>query len=199
MGAVVGGVVGAATGLSTGAAATVFIPGVGPVIGIGLAAMALLGLTGAVAGAAVGGVLENSLAEGLPKDELFVYEDALRQGRSVVIALAGDPKLADRVREVLSLAGAEEVDAARDRWWIGLRDAEQEHYRAAAGEFATDEALYRRGFEAALRPEARGKSWKQAQGAPRGRDTAEAGTPAFRRGYDRGRAYQERLVEAERR
>ena len=28
--------------------------------------------------------------EGLPEDEIFVYEDALRQGRSVVVALADD-------------------------------------------------------------------------------------------------------------
>jgi len=34
--------------------------------------------------------MENSTTEGLPEDELFVYEDALRQGHSAVIALAAN-------------------------------------------------------------------------------------------------------------
>jgi hypothetical protein len=66
--------------------------------------------------------LEDSMTEGLPEDELFVYEDALRKGRSVVIALADESK-APLLRELLKAEGAEAVDAAREQWWIGLRDA----------------------------------------------------------------------------
>jgi hypothetical protein len=194
MGAVLGAVLGGATGISGGAAASILLPGVGPVIGIGLAAMALLGATGAVAGAAVGGALENSLADGLPRDELFVYEDALRQGRSVVLALTDDEARAERVREALSRAGAEDVDTARERWWIGLRDAEHEHYRDEGGEFTADEAEYRRGFEAALRPEAR-----RATPVSLHVDAAlEQRSAPYRRGYQRGRAYHEGLLARDR-
>ena len=127
MGKAVGGLVGGAVGVSGGAlglaAASAFIPGVGPVIAIGLAAEALLGVAGAVIGAAVGGTVENALSQGLPKDEIFVYEDALRQGRTVLIILTEDETQADAAREVLAEAGAESIDAAREQWWLGLRDA----------------------------------------------------------------------------
>ena len=42
------------------------------------------------------------------------------------------------------------VDAAREEWWVGLRSAEKEHYRALGGNFENAELDYRRGFEAAL-------------------------------------------------
>ena len=42
-----------------------------------------------MAGAVAGGALEDGLAHGLPKDELYLYEDALRKGHSVVFAFAG--------------------------------------------------------------------------------------------------------------
>src|SRR5215510_1175554 len=125
MGKVVGGVVGGVTGASGGllgaAVASAVVPGVGPVMAIGLAAAALLGLGGVVAGATAGGALENTLDIGLPKDELYIYEDALRQGRIVLIILSDDTKQADEVREVLAWAGAESLDAAREHWWLGMR------------------------------------------------------------------------------
>lgn len=83
MGKALGGVVGGAIGLASGAQiastiATALLPGVGPVIAIGMAGGALLGIGGAVGGALVGGAVEDTLDTGLPQDELFVYEDALR-------------------------------------------------------------------------------------------------------------------------
>lgn len=117
---VLGSVVGGATGISTGmlglAVASTLIPGVGPVTAIGLAAVALLGLGGAVAGAAVGDTLEEQLSTGLPKDELFVYQAALREGRTVLIVLVDDKTTAEAVRDALTAAGAESIDAARERW-----------------------------------------------------------------------------------
>src|SRR6202050_4113274 len=79
LGATVGGAVGLASGVTLGALASVLIPGVGPILAIGFAAGAL----GFVGGGALGGKLDNSLSDGLPQEELYVYEDALRQGRSV--------------------------------------------------------------------------------------------------------------------
>src|SRR5438045_2869900 len=84
---------------------------------------------------------------GIPGDELYVYEDALRRGRSVVMAFTDNEKVAESARVALKRAGAESVDAAREEWWIGLRDAESEHYLAQGGDFKTDEAKYRLGFE----------------------------------------------------
>ena len=70
------------------AAATILIPGVGPVLAVGIAAAAILGVGGAVGGAAAGAALEKDSTMGLPADELFVYKDALKQGRSVILVEA---------------------------------------------------------------------------------------------------------------
>src|SRR5436853_2061071 len=126
MGKAVGGVVGGALGIAGGleigtAAATLVVPGVGPVLAAGVAAAALLGAGGAVGGTVVGGTLEEESTTGLPADELFVYKDALRQGRSVLFVQARDHNEAARARQTLEKAAAESVDAAREEWWIGLR------------------------------------------------------------------------------
>src|SRR5262245_55373620 len=83
LGSVVGGAMGASSGMMTATVLSVLVPGIGPVTAIGLAALSLLGLVGgAVAGAVAGGALEDALTDGLPKDELYVYKDALRRGRT---------------------------------------------------------------------------------------------------------------------
>jgi hypothetical protein len=191
-GAVIGGVVGAAVGAPIGAALSVVIPGVGPIIAFGLLGAALFG----AGGAAVGDALEDTLATGLPRDELFLYEDALRQGRAVVVAVVPDDASAAAVRQILDAEGAERVDAARERWWIGLRDVEAERYGAT---FARDEAAFRRGFEAALHPAWRGAHWDVAAADLRARYGAEVDGPAFRRGWDRGQAYHAQRTEPSRR
>jgi hypothetical protein len=61
---------------------TLLVPGVGPVIVSGLIGAVLLGAGGAL----VGATLEASLAMGLPRDELFVYEGARRRRHGVVVA-----------------------------------------------------------------------------------------------------------------
>jgi hypothetical protein len=162
MGKAMGAVLGTAAGMSGGPLiVAALIPGVGPITAIGLLGGALLAAAGASIGAAAGGKLENAMTEGLPEDELFVYEDALRKGRSVLIALADDEPAALRIRELLKTEGAETVDAARDQWWIGLRDAEQEHYSAFSRNLSEDEKFYRLGFESALHARSRCKEYDQ--------------------------------------
>ena len=85
--------------------ATVLIPGVGPVVAVGIAAAALLGIGGAVTGAKVGAAVDHQSSEGLPADEVFFYEDALRQGKSVVLAMADDGREMERAREVFEACG----------------------------------------------------------------------------------------------
>lgn len=195
LGGAVGGALGAASGMGIGAAvASLFVPGVGPVLAAGILGAALLGAGGAAAGAAAGGALEESI-EGLPHDELFVYEDALRQGRSIVIVEAADDAQAETARGVLTRAGAESIDAARESWWVGLRDAEEAEYKAEGGNFAADEQEYRRGFEAAQHPFTRGKSYEEADARIREQHGEVYETDAFRRGYERGQRYHQGLRE----
>jgi hypothetical protein len=196
MGKTIGGVVGAALGMAGGfeigaAAVSLLVPGVGPVLAVGLAGAALLGYGGAVGGAALGEAAETRTTEGLPADEVFFYEDALRQGRSLVIVMANGGGEAARAAELLKEAKAESLDAAREAWWIGLRDAEKEQYHAFGEQhWEEDSADYRAGFEAALRRGARGQSFEQAAGYLEAHYPDVWNHPAFRRGFDRGQTYQ---------
>lgn len=196
MGGAVGGALGVAGGGTLGAAvASLLVPGVGPVIAAGVVGAALLGIGGAATGAAAGAALESGLAEGLSRDEVYLYEDALRNGRSVVIAFAEDENADERINNVLAQAGAESIDAARESWWLGLRDAEEEHYVTSGGDFNADEVSYRRGFEAALNPTRRGRTYEECvtelNESYRDRGTEKA----FRLGFQRGQDYHRRVRE----
>jgi hypothetical protein len=194
LGGTVGGALGVAGGMQAGAAAATFlIPGVGPVLALGLIGAAIFGAGGVAAGMLAGSALEKNIADGLPRDELFVYEDALRRGRSIVIAFADDAQIAEAARASLTRAGAESVDAAREEWWIGLRDAEGEHYTKQGGDFNLDEAKYRLGFESALHPECRGHSCEEVEKELKERHGDDYQAPAFRQGYERGQAYLTRV------
>jgi hypothetical protein len=206
MGKAIGALVGTAAGMSGGPLlVAALIPGVGAITALGLLGGAVLAAAGAGAGAVVGGKLENGMTEGLPEDELFVYEDALRKGRSVLIAMAQDDSEASRFREVLEIEGAESVDAAREQWWIGLRGAQKEHYLSRGRKFDDHEKFYRMGFEAALHARMRCKEYDQVLGEmsakmeelERQYPGAEATEP-FQEGYERGRDYYQQLCsEAE--
>jgi len=180
MGAVAGGAVGMGLGE---ALASLLVPGVGPVLAIGVAGGALLG---AIGGGTVGGALENSAFSGLPEEELYVYQDALRRGRTVVVAMAEDQTQAQAAREALELAGAESIDRAREMWWVGLRDVEKEHYESAGGNFQADESAYRRGFCVGLRS---GRNFQTPEPLDLEPDSGHPVSQAFRRGYERGCAY----------
>jgi hypothetical protein len=94
--------------------------------------------------------------------------------------------------EIMKLAGAESLDAARERWWLGLRSAEEEHYRSQGRDFSIDEQCYRRGFEAALHADLRGKSYNAAFDNLRARYRKECQETAFQLGYERGLIYHRR-------
>ena len=187
MGKAIGGVIGGAVGLAGGlAVATLLLPAVGPVIAIGLGAGSL-GLGGAVAGATGGRALEDLLTSGLPKDEIFLYEDALRQGRTVIIVICEDEDLLIRSREIMERNRAESLDAAREKWWIGLRDTEEAQYIAPRG--GEQAELYRSGFEAALEPDLRGKTLQDAVNVLQERFPRVYKEESFQRGYLRAQNY----------
>ena len=209
MGKAIGGVLGGAVGVATGAeigavaAASALLPVAGPAIAIGIVGAVLLSL----GGAAVGGALENALVNGLPKDELFVYEEALWRGHSIVIVMPADADEHERAVAVLEGSGAESVDAARERWWIGLRESEAVDYRSGGRDFSSDEKrdfssdekVYREGFEAALSLATRGRSAADVDATLKERYPATYGELAFRRGFERGCVYYRRMLEESRR
>jgi hypothetical protein len=187
MGGAVGGAMGIAGGASLGAAAaSLLVPGVGPVIAGGILGAAILGAGGTAAGVAAGQALEKELEAGLPHDELYLYEDALRKGHSVVVAFAETDEATYAAQTAMAHAGAESIDEARENWWIGLRDAEAAEYETRGRSFQTDETSYRRGFETAL---------KQRQATNAGSLSADITDEAFRCGYERGQSYQRNLRE----
>ena len=192
---VVGGAAGASAGFGIGAVTASLIPGIGPVIAVGLAAAALLGAAGAAGGVAAGKALEDSTRSGIPRDELYLYEHALGHGKSVLFATPESEEQEDWIRRQLDAAGAESLDAARDAWWVGIRDAEKAHYESGATDFESVEDTYRRGFLAALRPDLAGTSFDKALPSLEPRLGEACRHPAFRAGYARG-AEQARELRA---
>ena len=178
-----------------GAMGSIFVPGVGAVFVAGVLGAMLLGTMGAAIGAAAGGAIDEKAAATLRHDELHLYEAALRQGRSVVITVAVDESQAHAAREALREAGAESLDKARETWWSDLRAAEEKSYRAEGRDFALDENLYRRGFEAALHPRARGLTFDQSTSFFREYFGEDYQANAFQSGYERGQVYQKKLLE----
>jgi hypothetical protein len=168
--------------------AALLVPGLGPVLAIGAAGGVLLG---GLAGEKLGGAAENTVFAGLPDDEFYIYEDALRQGRSVVVVMAENTEQETAVRDIFIRTGAESVDRAREMWWLGLRDVEKEHYSAKGGNFDRDEKDLRRGFEAALHPENRGKPYEQCLSTLSGRYPDTWNSAAFREGFERGCRYRD--------
>ena len=172
IGAVTGAAAGAGVGVPIGAAVSLIVPGIGPIIAFGLLGAALFG----AGGAAIGTALENKLTQGVPRDDLFVYENALRSGHSVVVALVEDEASAQRAHAVLREEGALDMETARDRWWSALPEA-------ARGRFEpVEEHVYRCGFEAA--------QWcdNRENVRPLHGDMIDA--PAFRSGWERGHEYR---------
>jgi hypothetical protein len=196
MGAAVGGAMGAAGGATLGlAVATLAVPGIGPILAFGMVGAGLLGLVGAAAGSAVGDTVEEELGEGVPHEDVYLYEDVLRHGKSVVIAYTEDEDLADKARDTIRNAGAEDIETLRENWWQELREDERAYYHREGRDFDRDEPSYRRGYQAALHPKRRGKAYSDVEEELR---TAYAGTVLdrpFQEGYERGLAHRPRGVE----
>jgi hypothetical protein len=202
MGGAIGALLGGGVGLTGGSLLMALVPGVGPITAFGLLGTALLGAAGATIGATTGNKVERDSYQGLPEDEIFVYEDALRKGRSVVVALADDGDSASKVREVLDKEGAESVDAAREQWWIGLRNAEESRYSKTTRSFSEDEKFFRFGFQAAMHAKTRCLEFDQIsaemnaalEDVQKQYPDAKVEEP-FTRGYRRGREHYQQLCD----
>src|SRR5687767_14635681 len=196
MGAAVGGAMGAAGGATLGlAVATLAVPGIGPLLAFGMVGAALLGVVGATAGSAVGDQIEEELGEGIPHEDIFVYEDALRHGRSVLVVYTDNDDDEEKAEEILTKNGAMDIAELREAWWNERRDDEREYYHRDGRDFDQDEESYRRGFQAALHPQRRGRAYTDVEQDLRTAYGSELDT-AFREGYERGLAYRSRFSEA---
>lgn len=194
MGAAVGGAMGAAGGATAGLAiASLVVPGIGPLVAFGMVGAALLGIVGAGVGSAVGDNLEEGLGEGISHEDIYLYEDALRHGHSVVIAYVDEGDQADNAAKAMNDAGAEDIDTMRENWWQELREGERAHYSGEGHDFDRDETSYRHGYQAALHPKRRGKAYSDVEDELR---TAYANTVLdrpFQSGYERGSSHSSRV------
>ena len=114
LGSYVGGIVGAGAGLYLGSAlASLVVPGVGPILAAGIGAAAALGLGGAAAGGTVGNATEHAMDEGVPKDDVVVYRELLKRGRSLLIVNLDSEEQADAARSVMPQNGTEDIETLR--------------------------------------------------------------------------------------
>jgi len=131
----VGRYLGAALGSAVGVAlgATILLPGIGALTLGGLAAAAFLGVGGGILGGVAGEKADEVAFQGFPADEMYLYKDAIRQGRTVVFVVTDDKTVASRVRSVFANAGAETVNPARNDEEVGAESAEMLEYDPAKG------------------------------------------------------------------
>ena len=111
-GAYVGGFVGGAAGMTTGVvAATLLLPGIGPVFALGFGAAALLGLAGAGTGAAVGASASHDPQAPQPTPDEKCTEDAaffrevLKEGRSLIVVRTESQEIATSACTILDQLG----------------------------------------------------------------------------------------------
>jgi anti-sigma B factor antagonist len=111
-GTTVGGFVGGAAGMSAGVvAATLLLPGVGPVFALGFGAAALLGLAGAGAGRAFGSAATQDAKAPQPTPDEKCSEDAaffrevLKEGRSLIVVRTESQEIATSACAILDRLG----------------------------------------------------------------------------------------------
>jgi anti-sigma B factor antagonist len=112
LGSFVGGFTGGAAGMSAGiVAATLLVPGLGPVFALGFGAAALLGLAGAGTGAALGKAIAHDAEAPQPTPDEKCSEDAaffrevLKEGRSLIVVRTESQELATSACGVLDRLG----------------------------------------------------------------------------------------------
>jgi len=200
MGKAIGALLGGAAGLSAGPlVVAALIPGVGPITAIGLLAGAFAGAREQALGG--GGKSGKRHDDGLPEDEMFVYEDALRKG-GVADCDGGGWSRSSALPRVAKSGGAEEVMQRANSGGLVCEEPSWNIIRLRAGSLATMRSSNRMGFESALHARSRCKEYdqvlgemtvqieeleRQHLGGERGRTVSA--------GYERGRDYYQRLCD----
>jgi anti-sigma B factor antagonist len=111
-GAYVGGFTGGAAGMTAGAvAATLLLPGVGPIFALGFGAAALLGLAGAGAGAGVGSLAAHDpkapkpTADKISSEDANFFREVLKEGRSLIVVRTESQPIANSACAILDRLG----------------------------------------------------------------------------------------------
>jgi anti-sigma B factor antagonist len=111
-GATVGGFVGGAAGMSAGVvAATLLLPGIGPVFALGFGAAALLGLAGAGAGATVASTATHDVEAPKPtpdekcSEDVAFFREVLKEGRSLIVVRTESQEIATSACAILDRLG----------------------------------------------------------------------------------------------
>lgn len=191
VGSAVGGVVGGLLGAGLG----FFVPGVGQVAAFGALATLALAAGGGVAGYAVGDALEKLRAGGLPERAIPVIEDALRSGKSVVIAVVDTEEGEQAAAHALTRHDGVDLETAREAWWGRVRKTETEAVAEADAEVGVLEEDFRQGFEAALSPSGRQHGYADMAAELERRYPESFNTPAFKLGFQRGKRHQAAHLE----
>lgn len=114
-GAAIGGVLGLVAG-----AASLAIPGIGPIIAAGPVAAAL---AGAGIGAVAGGVIGALAKIGVPEDEAHYYAEGVRRGGMLITLHARDDAAASCAVQVMRRHGAVDIEERAEQWkkqgWTG--------------------------------------------------------------------------------
>jgi hypothetical protein len=193
-GQVAGAITGFASGILGAAIVSLALPGVGSILAIG--ALALGGSFGAVAGGVVGNMVQETYAPTVPLEDIFIYEEALRQGARLLIIQPSDDVWARMARTILNTHGARFTDDAWRQWWQRLSGNEAAAYgTASVTSFAQIEAEYHRGFQAALDGRLRGKSPEEQESLVKDYYGVAAQAPPFQQGVARGHLYYQELLE----
>lgn len=183
-----GGAIGGALGLG----AVTLLPGLGPVIGVGMLASGLIGVAlGAAAGAAV-----DRHTHGVPNEDLYFFEETVREGGAVLIVEARDSTQETQARNLIERSGGRAGQTVRRDWWQRRRDQERDFLRSRGHELEPIESDYRSGFEAALHPTTRGRDYDQVVAYVETCYPGPCRTAAFRVGYDRGQEFFRESVQA---
>ncbi len=104
-GAWLGGIFGLLVG-----AAFIWVPGVGPLVVAGsLTSVLLGGLEGAVAGAALSGLLGFLTSLGISREQILKYEESVKAGNYLVVAHGEEPEVA-RARSILGATSPAELN-----------------------------------------------------------------------------------------
>jgi anti-sigma B factor antagonist len=109
-GAYVGGFTGGAAGMTAGVvAATLLLPGIGPIFALGFGAAALLGLAGAGAGATVGSSVAGDPTAATPdeqcSEDAAFFREVLKEGRSLIVVRAESMDVATKACAILDRLG----------------------------------------------------------------------------------------------
>jgi len=113
-----GAIAGAGIGGLIAAAASLLIPGFGPVVAGGILATVL---GGAAVGAAAGGILGALMGLGVPEEEARFYEGEFNEGRILVTVKAGDRY--SEARDVLLRNGAYDIEDREGRTGVANRES----------------------------------------------------------------------------